>query len=438
MESKSTKFVRVLSSNFSDFCNDVDKTYKYYLMSKKAINENFRITKEKHKEAFFIADQFDSLYKTKPSKIDETIKNILNKDISSSNKKIKDVIEDIGFENDIIAYRLKSTLTKNNKYDPNFARDASFSLNYLLKTAKTSFLSNVVMVFEQFLSNLYYSLIYYHMERYIEGKTIPLKSLLNSNVDDIFSSEVDYIVEKDMYDSFSLLNKIFEKENIGIEYANGVLEEFGEIYYRRNAYVHNRGFANQQYLCKNPKSKTKLGDYLKCDDNYLKNVAVTVKKLIFFISFSLIAKNEFDSDDLKEIIDYCFDSLCNNEYDFCEYVYKYLSLSNKLENVDRMIARVNLLICLKETKKTDSFNEEIRRFDVSAADNMFVIAKHILLDQFKEANDLIVETYDKEKTPAELMHWPLYQHFRETSFFTKIKENKAKDFNLQEIDQNDQ
>ena len=426
-------FSQIVANGCVSFCSDADCLKEFYLVSKKGISDEFKAKKEKFKYAFLISEKLDTLFKIEREKRDSAINDILEFEICSG-KKIGDVIDSIDIaENNNIVYSLNYSIKNIEKFDANVAKSAKNEANYLLKTAKSSTLSNAIVIFEQFLSYVYSALIYEHKDKYFENKNIQIKNLLDKSIDEILDEEISKIVECDMYDSFLLLNKIFEKEKISSNYAINVLNEFKEAYFRRNMYIHNDGYVNQQYLNKIENTKYQLNDYLKCDDNYLKKLIVVLKELIVFVSISLINKIDPNQNAYSDILDYCFETLKKEEYDFCEFVYRYNAQNKYLDNTHKMVSQANLLICLKETKQKDKFDEEINLFDVTGSDSDFLIAKKILEEKFEEATNLILDNYEVGTTSRKILSWPLFKNYRETEFFKKLTEMKSDDFNSVEI-----
>lgn len=423
----------------TNFSERVCELYNYYQINLKAINNDYQQKKEKYSIAFKILDSFNSVYKCKtPEEQIAKFKEIKNNQICD-NKKLKDLFAKIDFDEEEIgfSYVFKPEIRNFKDFLPSKARKINKIYLYSISRLKTSILSSLVSTYESFLSSVYSNLIYNNRSLYFGSRTITLQELISNDLDDIIEKQIDEIVESDMYDSIDLTKTIFEKEKIAQNEIAKTIEEFIEICSRRNIYIHNDGNVNKLYLSAVPSCNAKVGTYLKCDDKYYINSIISIQKLMFFMTFRLLEKEKMDDDVIEQILDFYFEKLANKEYEITEFVYRVLSSSKKLDFASKMICEVNYLISLKYLHKEKEFNDEISTFDVSASEKPFKIAKLILLNKFQEASKLIEESYDSEKTPNELLNWPLYQDFRCTDFYKEIVKNHSKDFAFEELSGDD-
>ena len=119
-------------------------------------------------------------------------------------------------------------------------------MQFYFLSVLTNLLIGFLLVFEKQASEI----------KYFENKTTQITELLKyQDVNDFISDKIDSFVENEMYDSLNVLNKIINKENIN-HLNNEVFNQFIEIYYRRNMWVHNDGYANEKYI--NNVSHTKV------------------------------------------------------------------------------------------------------------------------------------------------------------------------------------
>lgn len=142
--------------------------------------------------------------------------------------------------------RLRKFCNKTKYVDPRKARRAYDKIDQYENILISSTLSNVIIIFEQYLAKVYKSLILINPRKYFQNQKVEIADIFNKNVRDIVIECVNNEVESNMFDSLKTLELISEKENIN-RYIN-IMDEFEEIYYRRNLYIHNNGIVNNIYF----------------------------------------------------------------------------------------------------------------------------------------------------------------------------------------------
>ena len=422
-----------------NFSERICELHNYYLINFKAIKDNHQQQKEKFDISFKLLDLFESVYdgKTPKDRLNrfEEIKSIK----ICGNKCLLDLFSEFEYDDNIMgfSYVFKPEIRNFKNYLPSKARKINKIYSYLITRLKSSILSSLISTYESFLSCVYSNLIYNNQPLYFGSKSITLQKLITNNLDDIIEEQINEIVESEVFNSIELTKKILEKENINQSFISPLLDDYTEICSRRNIYIHNDGFVNKVYLNSVPSCKSKIGTYLKCDEKYYVDSIVTLEKLMFYLTFKVLEKEELQDKDFDTILDFYFDKLVNEEYKTTEFVFNVLSRSKKLDFANKMICEVNYLISLKHLGKTDEFKREIDSFDVTAADKPFKIAKLVLLNQFKEASEMIEESYSNKNTPNELLNWPLYKDFRNSEYYQSIVSNHKDDFVSEELSGDD-
>ena len=128
-----------------------------------------------------------------------------------------------------------------------------------------------------------------------------------------------------MFDSLKTLELISEKEGLDINRFRNIKDEFEEIYYRRNLYIHNNGVVNNIYLS-NIKDKYNNGvainTKLVTDDVYLRNAINMLYKIVgtLFYEIQVAYNSKYDKWN-KALSDIAFDLLCDKNYDVAEQLY---------------------------------------------------------------------------------------------------------------------
>ena len=215
----------------------------------------------------------------------------LNNSVAPDNKPISDyiIVECVENEENFgISYSIKNNAKVNSKYiDPQNAMRQYNKIEQYESILICSTLSNVIIIFEQYLAKVYRGLILINPKKYFQNQKIEIADIFNSNVKDIVLECVNNEVESNMFDSLKTLSLISERESININRFANILDEFEEIYYRRNLYIHNDGVTNTMYLS-NIKEKYKKGlninEKLVTDDIYLRNA---INMLYNFMKYRL-------------------------------------------------------------------------------------------------------------------------------------------------------
>ena len=414
-----------------DYTNKLDSLLEYYDASNNALKNKIEEHRKKFKVAYIIKDLFNSIFESPNKDFDV---NKINEEVLIGKKKVKDIFQEISYDKESgkISFSIHSKIADKKMYDPNNARKDESALVAMIETLNASILSSMIIIFEQFLSSIYFLLIKYSPEKYFENKTTQITELLKyQDVNDFISDKIDSFVENEMYDSLNVLNKIINKENIN-PLNNEVFNQFIEIYYRRNMWVHNDGYANEKYINNVSRTKVKNDVFLGCDDNYFYQSIISIQKTMFELSFYIISKYKINDQLYDKISLYYFDKLQNDEYELSKFFNSVFYKCKKFDFLQKTIGFVNYLISLKGLGDSEVFEKEIAAFDVSAMEIKFVIAKHILLNEYSIASELIEQEYDSKETPIEVKEWPLYKDFRKTNFYNELVERHKTDFEFVE------
>lgn len=351
-------------------------------------------------------------------------------------------------EKDIFGTKLKEiinvTLTRENdknnisysmtsdfqSQDPQIARNKKNKLDSQRNIFCRSILSNVIIIFERYLAQIYEFLVVTNPEQYFEGKTIKTSRLFSATVEEIIINEVREEVSNNLFDSIKTLDKLNEKSSINLDRYICIRKVFEEIYYRRNLFVHNEGVVNKIYLDNihdDYKRSVKCGEKLVCDDYYLHNTIVVLKEMICVLFYEFLVSIKSDTknyDILSENI--AFTALNNEEYIFCEYIYGILVKNKDFSFLDKSMFEVNRMIALKQQGK--SIEKLLDGFDVSAMQTKFLLAKCCLQDDFDSVYTLLSRTYPESFNATAIRDWPIFIDFRKTEQYEKFKLEHSDDF----------
>lgn len=379
--------------------------------------------------AFKISKMLDEIYTVEEtSKINEYIEELYERDVFE-NYKLRDIIE-ITYKEDenLIVYVMKKQFRESG-FDPKKARRKMFTIHNQDTIFTRSILSNVIITFEKFLASSYESLVVLEPQKYFENKTVAISKLINEDLIDVINDVVKQEVESNMFDSLKTLDRIKDKSKIDVDRYIPIRDDFEEIYYRRNAYVHTNGCVNKIYLEKvNDRfiKDKKVGDKFVCDDEYLENAILMVNKIIASLHFELLKHNSAKSEDFNQLINFAFEVLKNNNYILAEAIYAILRKEKSFEYAHKAVFEVNYMLALKNQGK--DISKLLEKFDVSMAAYDYVIAKKCLEEDYELAYKLLSREYKNYFDAEAIREWPIFAGFRNTEFYNKLIEENKEDF----------
>ena len=360
----------------------------------------------------------------------------LNNSVAPDNKPISDyiIVECVENEENFgISYSIKNNAKVNSKYiDPQNAMRQYNKIEQYESILICSTLSNVIIIFEQYLAKVYRGLILINPKKYFQNQKIEIADIFNSNVKDIVLECVNNEVESNMFDSLKTLSLISERESININRFANILDEFEEIYYRRNLYIHNDGVTNTMYLS-NIKEKYKKGlninEKLVTDDIYLRNAINMLYKIVgtlfYEIQVAYNPKYEKWSDNFGEAV---FELLCKKNYDVAEHLNFILSSCKHLCFKDKAMFRINYINAMKQQGKDAFVKKEIDALDVSIATEDYKIAKLCLEGKDEEVYKALSKNYPHPYSAEIIRDWPLFINFRESEYYVKFAQEHSEDF----------
>ena len=435
--------IRKILSIFHDTINEIESLSDYYYRSNKTLISYRTEVEKNYSSGKKLADIFDDLFLLDSAEErNKRIEEIKDFQIDE-NTKIQDVCEILPFKKDnqtTISFTLKSHMSNIENLDPKKAKQKYEHIERYEYIFVESILSHIIVSFESFLSNVYKSRLMASPQKYLEGQTIPLAAIFSDSINDTIYDKLENEIASKMYDSLSTIKWIAEKEQISIDKYQTIANDFKEIYYRRNAYVHTKGRVNRDYLKKVDKRWTKgkeIDDVLVCDDVYLKNAICVFSQIVFSVTFELLKKEKADENAISVVANYYFEKLINGEYQLAKYVYGSLSTYNSMRFSERLMYRINFIIAAKQLQETGLVKHELEKLDVSATESQFKIAKECLGENFGKVFDMLNETYPDSFCAWAIKEWPIFIDFRNTDYYKEFIELHKEDFKIQQIDDNE-
>ena len=332
-----------------------------------------------------------------------------------------------------ISYSIKQGSMVDPRFvDPKNARREYNKIEQYEDILVSSTLSNVIIIFERYLAKVYEALILVNPKKYFENQKIDIASIFNKNVKQIVIECVKKEVESNMFDSMKTLEIISQKEGLNINRYRNIQDDFEEIYYRRNLYIHNNGVVNSIYLS-NIKDKYKKGitinKKLVTDEIYLRNAINMLYKIVctLFYETQLAYNPKYENWHIS-LGNIGFSLLQNKNYDVAEQIYFILSSYKQLCFRDKAMYRINYINALKQQEKTELVKKELSELDVSIATDDYKIAKLCLEDKNEEVYEAISKNYPEPFTANYIRDWPLFINFRETEYYTLFVKEHYEEF----------
>lgn len=416
----------------------IESLEEYYLNSIRNIQEMKINTQKKYEIGLLIDDKLGEAIALKGfNAIQNAVKELTEMKLSNGIQVSEYITINCEKESEdevpVISYSIKQELEINSQFvDPKNARREYNKIEQYENILVGSTLSNVIIIFERYLAKVYEALILIDPKKYFENKKIEIASIFSKGVRDIVVECVKKEVESNMFDSLKTLELISQKENIDINRYRNILDEFEEIYYRRNLYIHNNGVVNNIYLL-NIKDKFKKGikvdRKIVTDEIYLRNAINMLYKVVctlfYEVQLAYNPKYEKWSIGLGNI---GFDLLQNKNYDAAEQIYFILSSYKQLCFKDKAMYRINYINAVKQQGKTEIVKKELSELDVSIATDEYKIAKLCLEDKNEEVYKEISKNYPEPFTADLIRDWPLFINFRETEYYVLFVKEHQDDF----------
>ncbi len=437
-ESKSEYMIDSIVDAFQIAIRDIESLNEFYYRSNKTLID-YRIQNESnYLPGKKIADLFDEIVSYE--NLDERNKKIeeVNSIEISSGIKVSDVCSIIQFadEKDTLQFYINKNYKNKTNFSPVEAKRKYDNIKKYEYILIESILSHIVVSFENYLSDIYRILLTSTPLVYFENQTILLADVFKDNFHEAIFDKLESEINNKMRNSLDALEHISKKEEININRYGNILDEFKEVYYRRNAYVHTMGCANKDYMKKVNKKFLKNvfeNEALVCDDTYLSNAIIVLCKLIFSIAYELLVKLDVSGEKINIIADYFFEKMKNKEYELAKYVYYALSQYKSLAFNFRTIYRINYINAVKQLNDFETVNKELSELDISIATDNFKIAKECLSNNYEAAYKMLEETYPKSFDAVAIREWPIFIDFRETEFYEKFVEKHKDDFDIQQV-----
>lgn len=262
----------------------------------------------------------------------------------------------------------------------------------------------------------------------LKDKQLSLNDLYEiGSIDEAKKYLIDTKVEAVLRGSLNdWINFLKDQLNLSMGYLKDYQKVLTEACQRRNLYVHNGGVVNSIYLrnCSfegmDPPS---LGEKLSCDKNYIEKTLSAFEKTFLLIAAELWKKNEPNNANRFHILNsLSYKHIFNERYEIGSSLAYFLCGDKSQKESDRIIAQINYWQAKKWQDDFVSIRKEIEQSDFSAKDTLYILAKHVLLDEYDKAFLLIPDLLKSEKLSfSDLSEWPLFKELRESPRYIDIE-----------------
>lgn len=415
---------------FNEVVARIESLEDFFETNYKIQNEKIIKAQSEYDTGLFLGNQFD--------KILSSIDSVKQEDIDSFNKSkipggklcVGDILTfSLDRKKKAISYSIKEKFATAN-YDPVVAKRVLKQHEAGLDILFNSVLSNIIIIFEDYLKSVYFFFLISNPVEYFDNKTIPISSLFSYEhlIDKVINDEIDAA----LYDSMKCLNNILVKTGIQLDAFEKIKDEFEEIYYRRNLLVHNFGIINETYLSSISSYHSnglKTGNKLITNYDYVIRSLSTLTKVITCLDFNIEIRTKKPKEDLFDDLDrYAFTLLSEGQYSIAKYIYLMLKSCKKVDFAYRLNSQLNYLNCKKHLG--ENISKELEELDVSATIDKYKIAKLCLSDEYEKVYQFLDSTYPKSFNAQEIRDWPIFIDFRKTEYYKKFVDEHNADFEI--------
>lgn len=403
--------------------NQIKSLYDFYSSQRVSVEEHVKANINKYKYGFLLHLFFAS-QSGEDVVLSEKGEQIISEMLDEFEKISCDDGGPARFE-----YRLKNdfVIEEGDEIDPNKARDGVMRLLQQPDILSESVLMMLIVKYEESISRLYRYLITKYPQAYLSERRISYSELMSfgssiEEVKELFTSkEVDEFMRRPISDWYSTFSK---KQKADFQLMDDLFEQFKEVYYRRNLFVHNQGIVNESYLSGVSQPSAIAGEVLKVDGEYLENAFMLTQLMLIDTFFGLRKVSDSQQEMIEWVTDFGYQCLIEKKWSQAKYVFKVLLASKDLNSFERIIAQVNYWIAIKNEEGIEAIRSDVESLDVSAMQLQFAVAKAALLNKNAKVRQLLDECVESNEIPAYYIQtWPLLNEFRASDEYARFVED---------------
>jgi hypothetical protein len=334
--------------------------------------------------------------------------------------------------------------------------ESMFNTLNKMHRANEMFLCNSIVLlvakFDEFLSDVLRVLFKSHPDQLKSpDKVITYEETLElESLDEILDSFVNKEIEKVLHMSHEeQLEYLDSRLKLGLKEHFALWNNYIETTERRNLYAHTGGRVNRYYLriCKEKdiklESKIKENSFLPVTEQYFESAYRCIFELGVRIGQSVLRR--IFPDNLREADKSLINNIGvtmeeNKQWELAKIIFDFaLSMPQKLISDDESykLFIINSCICLKQIGQKKEMHKLLESIDWSSANQKFLLAVHVLKNEYPEAEELMSTMNKKDPIKEQYFRtWPLFLEFRETENFARaFKKIYKKDYELIILDE---
>lgn len=328
------------------------------------------------------------------------------------------------------------------KYDEIFDLDKGLSafdkLDYQLNLAITTPIISIITLYENFVRKLITTDCLEGNSELILNESISFDQLskLEYDKESVESFLINDYCNNKLFGDKKRINSIIATLSIDCHDCESLIEDFEELYFRRNMYVHGIRNLTKDYLSLPERI---IKEWVK--DNRLTNTPTyynhafrTLKKIILMILIKKCLYKKQDKDDLSTIEEIIYEKFYSKkQYDVACFAYKQLKNLKWITDTQRYFYFVNYMVCLKNLK-SNILEEELSKWNTSTDAPIFKLAKKLIQNDYQNINNLILSILKTDSEYAELDEgetdfyitrtyideWPLFKDYKTTTDYNLL------------------
>ena len=264
-------------------------------------------------------------------------------------------------------------------------------------------------------------------DRYLQDKSIKYAEILKYDFDGVKQQLTREAADAIMSQPLREWLRVIRAHKYKLDSLNPYLDEFNEMYYRRNIIVHNNGEVNRMYLSNVKNSKEELGTRLHTDKTYIMNAYSTAMIIVYGLLYATLKSNpDALSSYLSFLFSAGFNHMLEGDWKIGKFIFSTLAQDQHQNQVDIILSQINLWICKKNSGEFKEIKEEIEQIDYSAMNLSIKMAKEMLLNNYDLGTDFLEEAIKSGQMAPDLVEtWPIFIQYRKTNQYKKFRERHA-------------
>lgn len=278
----------------------------------------------------------------------------------------------------------------------------------------------------------------------IKNNSISLTQLSSLNYDEKLIKEylINAYCDSKLFGDKKHIREVITTLGIDCNDCNEIIDDFDEVYFRRNMYVHSIHKVTSDYLNLPDRIKEKWikDNYLVNSPEYFNHAFTTVKQIILMILIKKCLYKEKNNKDLLVIENLIYDVYYVNKlYLTAGFAYKQLKNLNWITPVQRYFYFVNYMVCLKYTNSKE-LEKHLNSWNTSTDAPIFKLSKQLIKNDYSNINILIKSILKSNDDYFNLLEedrnfylvskfineWPLFKDYRATEHYKLLCEDLQK------------